>query len=46
MAHGAAHYRRYYGAGRIDMPGARMTKAGKRRKMQLDTNKAKRRRRY
>lgn len=37
---GAAKGRRYFGTGRYNMPGAMMTKAGKRRQMQMDMNRA------
>lgn len=37
---GAAKGKRYFGTGRYNMPGAMMTKAGKRRQMQMDTNRA------
>lgn len=37
---GAAKGKRFFGTGRYNMPGARMTKAGKRRQMQIDVNRA------
>ncbi len=38
--HGAATAKRFFGTGRYNMPGTMMTKAGKRRQMQIDTNRA------
>lgn len=37
---GAAKGKRFFGTGRYNMPGAMMTKAGKRRQMQMDINRA------
>lgn len=37
---GAAKGKRFFGTGRYNMPGAMMTKAGKRRQMQMDVNRA------
>lgn len=37
---GAAKGKRFFGSGRYNMPGAMMTKAGKRRQMQMDVNRA------
>lgn len=37
---GAAKGKKYFGTGRYNMPGGKMTKAGKRRRMQMDINRA------
>lgn len=37
---GAAKGKRFFGTGLYNMPGAMMTKAGKRRQMQMDNNRA------
>lgn len=37
---GAAKGKRFFGSGLYNMPGAMMTKAGKRRQMQMDINRA------
>ncbi len=36
---GAAKGKKFYGTGRINMPGGKMTWAGKRRQMQKDVNR-------